>query len=500
MTWFRKWMILSHRYLGIALCLLIVVWFISGIAMMYAGGMPGLTPETRLDRLPLLDLSRVEITPTEAVEQALLAGDPERAVLLTVMARPAYRFSSRGGQVTVFADSGEVLVEANARDAVSIAGRFTGLGEDRLRYAERLTEADQWTITVRDRLPMHKVVAADDARTELYVSEQLGEVVVFTTRGSRALAWVAAIPHWLYFAPLRLNGDLWRQVVLWTSGLGCVLILIGLVVGILQFSPSRPFRITRLLSSIPYTGWMRWHYITGVVFGVFSLTWVFSGMLSMEPLFWSSNGGLGVAGVNQAFSGGPLEMSLFSAPEGETWGEPLSGERIKEIEFRRIQGEPYYVLTKDAPSEHSLVAADSFEVRHEPFSTESLVNRVQEVYPDVPIVESRLLSQYDSYYYARDQARPLPVLRVKFDDPDKTWFYIDPAMGRLESRYHRLARLERWIYHGFHSLDFAFLYYNQTLWEITVIVLSLGGIMTSGIGVFIGFKRLGRNAKRALRS
>ena len=242
-------MILSHRYLGIALCLLIVVWFISGIAMMYAGGMPGLTPETRLDRLPLLDLSRVEITPAEAVEQALLAGDPERAVLLTVMARPAYRFSSRGGQVTVFADSGEVLVEANARDAVSIAGRFTGLGEDRLRYAERLTEADQWTITVRDRLPMHKVVAADDARTELYVSEQLGEVVVFTTRGSRALAWVAAIPHWLYFAPLRLNGDLWRQVVLWTSGLGCVLILIGLVVGILQFSPSRPFRITRLLSS-----------------------------------------------------------------------------------------------------------------------------------------------------------------------------------------------------------------------------------------------------------
>ena len=500
MTWFRKWMILGHRYLGIALCLLFIVWFVSGIAMMYAGGMPGLTPETRLDRLPLLDLSRVEITPTEAVEHALLPGDPQRAVLFTVMDRPAYRFSSRGGQVTVFADTGDVLNEANPGDAVSIAARFTGLGEDRLRYAQRLTEADQWTIAVRNRLPIHKVIAEDEARTELYVSEQLGEIVVFTTRGSRALAWVAAIPHWFYFTPLRLNGVLWRQVVLWTSGLGCVLAMIGLLLGFLQFSASRPVRISRVFSYIPYAGWMRWHYITGVVFGIFTLTWVFSGMLSLEPWFWSSSGGLGAGEVNRAFSGGPLEMSLFSGPEGDTWGEPLSGRRIKEIEFQRIQGDPYYLLTSDASSEPSIVSANTFEVRHEPFSTESLMSLVQGVYPEVPIVESRLLSEYDSYYYARGQARPLPVLRVKFDDPDQTWFYIDPTMGRLVSRYHRLARVERWIYNGLHSLDFAFLYYNQTLWRITVIVLSLGCIATSSIGLFIGFRRLGRNAKRALRS
>jgi hypothetical protein len=33
----RKWLILSHRYLGIALCLLLVMWFGSGIVMIYAG-------------------------------------------------------------------------------------------------------------------------------------------------------------------------------------------------------------------------------------------------------------------------------------------------------------------------------------------------------------------------------------------------------------------------------------------------------------------------------
>src|SRR5436190_1845659 len=133
MTWFRKWLILIHRYLGIALGLLFVSWFVSGIGMMHAGVM---------------------------------------------------------------------------------------------------TEPDQWTIGNRRQMPLHKIVANDDARTELYVSEPLSEVAVVTTRRSRAMAWVGAIPHWLYFIELRRNNSLWRQVILWTSGVGSVLALIGLVLGI----------------------------------------------------------------------------------------------------------------------------------------------------------------------------------------------------------------------------------------------------------------------------
>src|SRR6476619_7546153 len=57
----RKWLILSHRYLGIALCLLLVMWFGSGIVMIYAGGMPALTPEARRAHLPAIDFSRVTL-------------------------------------------------------------------------------------------------------------------------------------------------------------------------------------------------------------------------------------------------------------------------------------------------------------------------------------------------------------------------------------------------------------------------------------------------------
>jgi hypothetical protein len=228
-------MILIHRYLGIVLSLLFVVWFVSGIGMIYSRAMPRLTPELRLERMPALNLSQVKLTPAEAAERAGV-NRVGRAVLLTVDERPAYRF----GGTTVFADTGETPGEVDEVKALTIASRFMRLPEDKLHYAGLVTEADQWTIGLRRQLPLHKLTVDDDARTELYISPESGDIATLTTRGSRTLAWVATIPHWLYFTSLRTNDALWRQVVLWTSGLGSILAIVGIIVGVMQLRRARP--------------------------------------------------------------------------------------------------------------------------------------------------------------------------------------------------------------------------------------------------------------------
>src|SRR5688572_23307381 len=139
MTFLRKWLILIHRYLGIALSLLFVVWFASGIVMMYAGGMPRLTPELRRDRLPALDVSDVRIAPADAAERAELGSMPERVVLLSVMGRPAYRFP---GAATVFADTGELFDEVGEIEARTVASRFMNLPDNQVRYVRTLTRPD----------------------------------------------------------------------------------------------------------------------------------------------------------------------------------------------------------------------------------------------------------------------------------------------------------------------------------------------------------------------
>ena len=505
MTWFRKAVILSHRYLGIALSLLFVVWFTSGITMMYAGGMPRLIPDERLERLAPLDLRAVRLTPSEAAEKAGVDGGS--ATLLTVMDRPAYRVSG----FTVFADNGQVLEEIDATQAATIVSQFMSVPASQVTHLGTITEPDQWTIGQSRQMPLHKFQLDDPSQTQVYVSAWLADVTMITSRRSRTLAWLGTIPHWFYFSALRANQPLWYQVVVWTSGLGVVLALLGLILGVTQYRWSRP----RASTGIPYSGWMRWHYVTGVIFGVFTLTWVFSGMLSMEPFGWATQPGLQIP--RDAFTGGAVDLARFAAMDPAKWDQVMAGrDAIKEIEFLRILDEPYYgVRTARALTEpwrrerlhqpynvsgrlqgnRIFVHAETLAIRDEPFSADAILARMKQAVPDVPVVEAQLLQEYDSYYYSRGRQTPLPILRVKFADPDKTWVYVDPEVSQVVARIHRLDRVERWIYNGFHSLDFSFWYDRRPLWDIGVLTLMLGGLASSAIGFYLGIRRLRRGVK-----
>jgi len=511
----RKWLILTHRYVGIALSLLFVMWFATGIAMLYARGMPRLTADLRLERLEPVDVSAVRLSAAEAAQRADLFDAPDRVTLLTVLGRPAYRFGIGGESTTVFADTGELLTDVDSRGARAIGAAFLRLPESRVHHVGRLTTPDQWTLTMRQG-PMHKFAVDDEARTELYVSERNAEVAVLTTRGSRALAWVGAIPHFLYFAPLRLNQPLWRQVVLWTSGIGIVLALLGILLGIVQMRIARPFRLSRIGASLPYTGWMKWHHATGLVFGIFTLTFVFSGWLSMEPWGWATSAGRFGGGLREAFTSTPGELAAFPRLTSQSWPAFSSDRAVKEVEYVRIQDEPFFVVRREPAASAGtevrghepyfavrsrdeariVVNARTRQVHDQPFSATALVDRVGRALPGTHVTSSELLSTYDSYYYSREGLAPLPVLRVKLDDPESTWLYIDPRMSQLVGRVHRLDRVERWLYNGLHSLDFSFWYYRRPLWDVVMILLSLGGLTSSAIGLALGFTRVLRGAGR----
>jgi hypothetical protein len=512
----RKYLILTHRYLGIALGVIFVSWFASGIAMLYGRGMPRLTPDMRLERIAPIDASMVTLSASEALERAELDSS-DRVTLLTIMGRPAYRFSGGGESTTVFADNGEMLLDIDAAQARTIAAAFVRLPEDRLHHVGRVTEPDQWSLTLRQG-PMHKFTVDDEAGTQLYVSERNAEVTVLTTRGSRALAWVGVIPHFMYFAPLRLNQPLWRAIVLWTSGLGIALALLGIVLGIIQLRITRPFSVKRFGSYLPYSGWMRWHYVSGLVFGVFTLTFVFSGWISMEPFGWATKAGRFGGGLREAFTSNAGALADFPALTAESWQAIANGQPVKEIEYVRIQDEPFFLVRRNPDAgagteirghepyyairardaAETVVNARTLQLHDRSFSTESLLTRVKQAVPDTAIVNSELLTTYDSYYYSRDGLAPLPVLRVKLDDPDRTWLYIDPRMSQLVGRIHRLDRAERWLWNGLHSLDFGFWYYKRPLWDIVMILLSLGGLTTSAIGLFLGLKRIARGVRKSV--
>ena len=120
--------------------------------------------------------------------------------------------------------------------------------------------------------------------------------------------------------------------------------------------------------------------------------------------------------------------------------------------------------------------------------------------PGIPVRESDWLDSYDAYYYDRYRSRPLPVLRVRYNDPENTWLYLDPQNGLVSMRQTTRTRLNRWLYNGLHSLDFPFLYYRRPAWDIVLVVLSLGGIGLSVTTMWPAVKRLRRRATRWVNS
>src|SRR4051812_6949630 len=326
----RRFLILLHRYLGIPLSFLFVVWFASGIAMIYVGGMPSLSPEQRLEHLPELDLRSVQIAPADAAKRALDEA-PATISLRTVLGRPAYSIDGD----TVFADDGTSLAPLDRETSWSVAATFSGTPPSLVRFVGRVERPDQWTLLLGHELPLDKFAVDDGLGTELYVSPTTAMVVLATTARTRAYAWIATIPHWFYFTTLRTNQVLWTRTVVWSAELGCVLAALGLVLGVVQFRKSTPFSFAK---SIRYRGWMRWHYLLGAFFGVFALTWVFSGLLSMEPFDWTNAEGLRIPPTS--FTGGPIDASRFGTFDATAWASLRGGRTLKEIELRRIQDHP----------------------------------------------------------------------------------------------------------------------------------------------------------------
>lgn len=64
----KRSLIVVHRWLGVALCLIFLLWFPSGLVMMY-WDFPSISPGDRLERSPALDASQIRLSPAEAYEK-----------------------------------------------------------------------------------------------------------------------------------------------------------------------------------------------------------------------------------------------------------------------------------------------------------------------------------------------------------------------------------------------------------------------------------------------
>jgi uncharacterized iron-regulated membrane protein len=473
----RRWLYIGHQWIGIGTCLLFAMWFVSGLVMMYVA-FPNLTDKERLAALPDIAWDKVALAPDRAMAAAGLTHYPRDLRLSMLDDEPVYRLIDESGRRhTISAADGHAIERIAPEQALAAARRHPAAADVRL---EGSVDRDQWSVTARfDPLrPFFLVSLGDAAGTELYVSQRSGEIVLDTTRVERVWNWLGSIPHWIYPTVLRRDGALWRQVVLWISGICMLVAVSGIWIGILRVRLRRRYSGGRIT---PYRGWMAWHHITGFFAGVFVLTWMFSGWLSLNP--------------GEFFAGrGPspdmlLRYAGHDAPgiAAEFIAKPQAA--AAEARFVWLGGKPLMLLSDRGGLLTSLDPATGAAT---PLSDAQLFAAAQALMPQAATVQRLRLEQHDAYWYSHHQQRPIPVLRVGFDDEAQTWFHIDPRSGEILNRIDANRRSYRWLFNALHSFDFQLLLSYRPAWDVVVWLLSMLGLVTSVSGIVIGWRRLCR--------
>jgi uncharacterized iron-regulated membrane protein len=510
----RKLLVYTHRWLGIAGCVLFIAWFLSGIVMMYAR-MPGLAEEERLARAQPLDLSRATISPADAAEMFGLSGDRMHVGML--QGRPVYRFGTGRSLTIVYADTGEFFDGMDKNGAADVARAYAPGYAGPFHYDAYLTEPDQWTLQAGTVRPLHRFALDDAEATRLYVSEVTGDVVLRTTRRERFWGYLGPVMHWVYFTPLRRNGLYWSEFVIWSSLIGCVMCVSGLLWGLWRLSPRSQYRLKRVPSATPYSGWMKWHHYAGLLFGAVTLTWTYSGLLSMGPFDWFSSPPM-TREQREASAGGPMRLDLLTLESMRAAMATLSSSFVpRELEAMQFQGEPFWAAYRPPSSdeattwmhagllprkplptlEHQYVSAEHPERgAFKKFDDDAMFVIAKAAMPGVAVRDAVWLQDYDGYYYDSRASLSLPVLRVRYADEHSTWLYFDPQRGRLVERSVSVTRLRRWLYQGFHSLDFPAIYFRRPLWDAIVIALSIGGTVLSVTTLLPAWRRLRRQGRR----
>ena len=463
-----NWVAFFHRWMGVILAPFFVMWFLSGIVMIYVP-FPSVTNLERLTYMSKIELDRIAIEPTAALETCR-SKEVFNLRIITFNSRPAYVCHAADQELKViYADDAiksPRLTKDEVRKLLERERELPILRMEELDY-------DQWTVHQRfdQYRPFYRVALADSSETNLYIAPTTGELLQKTTNSQRFWNYIGSIPHWIYPTLLRKNWVLWDAFVWWLSLIGVFCAVTGVYLGAYHWVKIRN-QFSKALS--PFRGWMRWHHIVGLFAGLILVSWISSGWLSMDH--------------GRLFSTQSPTAQQASAVRGGTLGEISSKVNLAdlrrhtdalELSFHAFGGVPV-IIGKNLKG---ILETGNLEPSH-------VASVIDNSFPEVAVTKWSVVSKGDLYTDLREGSLPPNTIRVELSDTHQSWVHIDGRSGEILSVMDRSRRSYRWLYNGLHSLDIPGLVNKRPLWDLVMITLLLGGLAASITAMAISVKRI----------
>ena len=482
---FRKLIYTVHRILGTLLSILFLMWFLSGIVMIYHR-FPSASRDEKMGKLEALPDSLPSIA--EILNRSQGKDSVKNLSLYTYLGQTYVEARTKQKTEKFLVDSLDKLPEINGDYIHRVAALWC---DAPVSHIDTLNRLEQWIPfgRLKKDFPIYKFYFKDTDQTQLYVSSVTGEVLQCTILSERFWGWLGPIPHWVYFTWLRQDVDLWSDVIVWISIFGIIMLFAGFCLSIHTYRMS--IKNGKGLTSPYKKKWYRWHHIFGTAFGIFLLTWIVSGMYSLADIpEWLGKTHKEYP-ARSVLSRGTLPLSEYRLDYRKLIAE-YAGE-VTQISWDSFFDYPFYqVLLKDKGP----IYIDASSTQTNPFnlSEQQIREAISSIHPNESIIVIEL-AEYDHYYIDTKGNLPLPVWKVSIGNSDHTCYYINPHSGT----YRSMNTHSRWqfqLYQGFHSLRYKIFVGHPVIWTIVMWTLLLGGAFVSLTGIVLGFKYLVRSIKR----
>lgn len=477
-----------HRRIGSAMSFLFVVWFISGFIMIYHS-FPKPQPQHYYHALRTLSARDSIQSPHILFEKHKV----NAVVLEMVNDKAVFRLQEPG--VSVYdAATLRPMKPLSVEACTNLVRANFSYPVDKI---EELNNYDQWIpwSHYKSHFPIQKFWLRDEKGTQVYVSSKAGNIVQETTTKSRTMAWLGAIPHWMYFKHLRLNAALWSNVVIWCSIMGCFVCLSGIAVGFIRLKKRKNGIKWNALS--PYKKkWFRRHHITGFIFGFFVFTFILSGLMSL-------------ANVPHWMVKKEKDMNYYQLWNGSAFNNQQSLQgfntiiqqkrtlSIKRIICRKVMERTFYQVNTHTPNQSECYILDEDKLKPLPPISQLHVEKLMQDLLPQKQYRIQLLGEYNHYYSAgKKKTKPLPVYEIALDDAYKTILYVNPQTGELLKVLDRSSKWHWWLYQGLHTFNFSLFRHLEWLRQSWLIFLSIGGTIVSVTAFVLGLKFLKRRVNR----
>lgn len=469
----KRYLRLTHRYTGIAMSLLFAIWFISGIFMIYTD-FPSVSEKDVRKRRPPLQWKKVKIKPEEILGRAAISCTTPFHLQM-MGPTPVYHVRDTSGKKLVInAINGNLIDTINQKTASTVFKKLFPEYDTSAITINVIHQQDQWIpqSSYQQHLPVYVFHTGDTDDTRVYISGTTGALIQMHDRRQRIMAWLGPIPHWIYFTFLRVHHGAWVWVIYMLSGIGIIVSLSGIGTGLWQFYKRRNGRYT------PYRKrWFYWHHYSGLVFGVFTFTWVLSGLFSMNPGNFSPPSRLSKA--EQARWRG----TQINTDSCITIKPPGQHAYIKQVRGKTIHNSLFlFYYHADSLIGHCKAGHESSALKNA-FSDNFITQTMQKVV-GIEQEKTNKLHHYNQYYYDTDKEKPLPVLQYYKKDSDLV-YYADPRRAKIVHKESVNGRWHRWLYDGLHTWNFSLGWHDSLSWQIMIILFLSGGTALSVTGVIL---------------